>query len=76
MKGSTVSREVKNPNAPVLKDVNFLKGDEAFIFVTKDEKIQLIRQIEKDISILASLNIMDYSLLLGVADIPDQPPNF
>lgn len=72
MKGSTVSREVSNPKAPVLKDVNFLKGEEAFIYMRKDEKHQLMRQIEKDISILAQLNIMDYSLLLGVADV-DQP---
>jgi len=36
MKGSTMAREVKNPRAEVLKDVNFLKSDEAFIYMRRD----------------------------------------
>lgn len=70
MKGSTVSREVRNRRAEVLKDVNFLKSEEAFLYMRKDEKEQLLRQIDKDISLLSDRNIMDYSLLLGVADLP------
>lgn len=38
MKGSLVKREVKNPNSSVLKDVNFLKQPQSFIFMTKVEK--------------------------------------
>lgn len=33
LKGSTVSREVKNPNADVLKDMNYLKSNDAFIMM-------------------------------------------
>jgi hypothetical protein len=35
MKGSTIKREVKDPNAPVLKDVNFFKSQEPFILMRR-----------------------------------------
>lgn len=34
LKGSTIKREVKNPNADVLKDINFLKSDDAFLLMS------------------------------------------
>lgn len=38
MKGSTVSREVKDPKANVFKDMNYLKSNEAFIMMDADER--------------------------------------
>lgn len=38
MKGSLVKREVKNPMSTVQKDVNFLKSNQPFIFMSKEEK--------------------------------------
>lgn len=69
MKGSMVNREVKNPNAAVLKDVNFLKSSQPFIYMTGEEKEQFLTQVTKDITMLAEQNIMDYSLLLGVSNV-------
>ena len=66
MKGSTVSREVKDPKANVFKDMNYLKSNDAFIMMDADERERLISQIEADITMLKDQNIMDYSLLLGV----------
>ena len=66
MKGSTVSREVKDPKANVFKDMNYLKSNDAFIMMDADERERLISQIKADITMLKDQNIMDYSLLLGV----------
>jgi hypothetical protein len=66
MKGSTVSREVKDPKANVLKDMNYLKSNDAFIMMDAEEREKLVKQIEADITMLRDQNIMDYSLLLGV----------
>ena len=38
LKGSTIKREVKNPNAEVFKDINFLNSDEAFLLLPKKTK--------------------------------------
>jgi 1-phosphatidylinositol-4-phosphate 5-kinase len=67
LKGSTIQREVKNPtNIDVLKDINLLNGDDAFLFMTPLRKEQLVNQIDEDIRLLMKQNIMDYSLLLAV----------
>ena len=42
MKGSLVKREVKNPVAAVLKDVNFLKLGQSFIFMRKQQKCEFM----------------------------------
>lgn len=67
MKGSTVQREVKDPHAAVFKDINYFKSPDCFLFLSKESKLRLIDDITKDIDMLKQHNIMDYSLLLGVA---------
>ena len=66
MKGSTVQREEKNPQASVLKDINYFRSNDCFIYLSKANKTALIDQVTKDIDMLSRHNIMDYSLLLGV----------
>jgi hypothetical protein len=66
MKGSTVQRYVKDQNATVLKDINYFKSADCFIYMSKENKIRLVDEITKDINMLKKHNIMDYSLLLGV----------
>jgi 1-phosphatidylinositol-4-phosphate 5-kinase len=57
----------KNPNA-VMKDQNWVKNKEKIQLGT--EKRQLFfTQLERDVDILKRLNIMDYSLLVGIHDI-------
>lgn len=69
LKGSTIKREVKNPNAEVLKDINFLNSDDAFLLLPSSVKKDLFHQIKGDITLLSNHNIMDYSLLIGVHSI-------
>ena len=69
LKGSTIKREVKNPNADVFKDINYLKSNDAFLFMSPERKSQLIKQIKADITLLSNQNIMDYSILLGIGTI-------
>jgi len=38
LKGSTVSREVKDPKADVLKDMNYLKSNDAFIMMDPEDR--------------------------------------
>jgi hypothetical protein len=66
LKGSTVQREVKDRKATVLKDINYFKSNDCFLYLSKENKIKLIDEITKDIDMLKRHNIMDYSLLLGV----------
>lgn len=66
MKGSTIQRDVKDPNAPVFKDINYFRSSDCFIYLTKQNKVKLLDIIEKDLEMLKQFNIMDYSLLLGV----------
>ena len=51
-----------------MKDVNFIESNDLFLFLDTDDRDQLIEQIKSDTEFLHSLNIMDYSLLLGVND--------
>jgi hypothetical protein len=67
LKGSTVQREVKDPHASVKKDINYFRSADCFMFVSPELKIRLIDQVTKDIEMLRKQNVMDFSLLLGVA---------
>ena len=73
LKGSTAGRFVtaeqhkQNPNA-VLKDVNFLENKQRIKFGPLKQK-QLLMQLREDAGFLARMNIMDYSLLLGIHDV-------
>jgi hypothetical protein len=66
MKGSTIQREVKDPEASVMKDINYFRSSDCFVFMTKSNKVRFIDIITKDLEMLKQFNIMDYSLLLAV----------
>ena len=73
LKGSTIGRELKeeslktNPRA-TLKDLNWLRRDMHLEF---DQSIRqvFVEQLQKDVALLQKLQIMDYSLLVGMHDI-------
>jgi len=48
-----------------LKDLDFLKDKQA-IFIGNKRKIKWLDQLEKDTIFLTELNVMDYSLLIGI----------
>jgi 1-phosphatidylinositol-4-phosphate 5-kinase len=69
LKGSLVGRESSKEartKGCVLKDKDLLNDGRKFHLGSKKE--DFMKQIEKDAQFLASLNIMDYSLLIGVHD--------
>lgn len=73
LKGSTWGRFTKvdssNPEEqPVLKDLNWLDRDETIKFGPLKKK-KFLEQLKMDVELLAKLNIMDYSLLLGIHDM-------
>lgn len=77
LKGSTWGRETKvdhkrlevDPSyRPVLKDINWLKQNQKIYFGPLKSKKFLI-QLKKDVDLLAKLNTMDYSLLIGIHDM-------
>jgi len=70
LKGSTYSREVKGrvSSSSTLKDQNFVKNQhhvQEINLVGRDCEL-INTAIRKDSNFLASVNIMDYSLLLGI----------
>lgn len=73
LKGSTVGRDLKeddlalNPRA-TLKDLNWLRRNYHFEF-GPDKKQVFIDQMQRDVTLLQRLKIMDYSLLVGIHDI-------
>lgn len=73
LKGSTFGRltseeEVaRNPHA-VMKDQNWVKNKER-IQLGASKRALFLTQLERDVDILQRLNIMDYSLLVGIHDI-------
>lgn len=50
---------------PVLKDLNWLDSNERIKFGPSKKK-KFLQQLKADVCLLAKLNIMDYSLLLGI----------
>ena len=67
LKGSTVSREVKNTkDKGVLKDINYYRSNECFFFFDEDKRDKFLNQVRLDIGMLKNHNIMDYSLLVAV----------
>eukprot|EP00466_Bigelowiella_natans_P019452 jgi/Bigna1/128099/aug1.5_g2807 len=61
LKGSTINRSTP-PGSSTMKDNDLREG----LHVRKETADQILRQLQADSQFLASLNIMDYSLLLGV----------
>ncbi|BFZ60864.1 Phosphatidylinositol-4-phosphate 5-kinase [Saitoella coloradoensis] len=73
LKGSTIGRDfreedlAKNPRA-TLKDLNWIRRDmHLSLGPTKGELF--LRQVKTDVDLLSRLNIMDYSLLIGIHDL-------
>ncbi|KAI8610111.1 hypothetical protein BC830DRAFT_1213598 [Chytriomyces sp. MP71] len=73
LKGSTVGRMTSEEKArkypgTVLKDLNWLKRERKLFLGPVKRKI-LVDQMEKDVTFLKKMNIMDYSLLIGIHDL-------
>lgn len=65
----TKDKEPKDQNHfPVLKDLNWLEQERSIEFGPLKKKKFLV-QLKKDVELLSRLNIMDYSLLLGIHDM-------
>lgn len=70
LKGSLIGRAAKKKerdNGGVLKDMDLLT-DNRKICVGSETKRLVMEQLSRDAYFLASLNIMDYSLLVGIHD--------
>lgn len=73
LKGSTWGRYTRvdkdtDLSNVTLKDLNWLeRGDK--IKLGPDKKKMFIEQLESDVKLLKKINVMDYSLLLGVHDV-------
>ncbi|CAO3668449.1 unnamed protein product [Rhizopus stolonifer] len=73
LKGSTLGRFLpeeeilKNPYA-VMKDLNWEKQDRKLQLGPEKRKL-FMTQIVRDVTLLSQLNIMDYSLLVGIHDM-------
>jgi len=73
LKGSTIGREFDeaklkdNPKGP-LKDLNWINRGMSMQFGPRKKNL-LMSQLKKDVELLSSLNIMDYSLLIGIHDL-------
>lgn len=73
LKGSTVGRDYreedleKNPRA-TLKDLNWLRR-QRHLELGLEKKRLFMEQLQKDVKLMQQLQIMDYSLLIGVHDL-------
>uniref|UniRef100_A0A8C4NJB6 Phosphatidylinositol 5-phosphate 4-kinase type-2 alpha n=1 Tax=Eptatretus burgeri TaxID=7764 RepID=A0A8C4NJB6_EPTBU len=72
LKGSTVAREAsdkeKAKELPTLKDKDFI-NEKQKLFVGEENKKMVLGKLKKDVEFLATLKIMDYSLLVGIHDV-------
>ncbi|XP_059575294.1 phosphatidylinositol 5-phosphate 4-kinase type-2 gamma isoform X2 [Alligator mississippiensis] len=73
LKGSLVSREAsdkeKGKDLPTLKDMDFLNKNER-VYVGEEAKREFLEKLKRDVEFLVQLKIMDYSLLLGIHEVP------
>lgn len=73
LKGSTIGRDYKeedlekNPRA-TLKDLNWLRRQRNLELGIQKKKL-FLEQLQKDVVLLKRLQIMDYSLLVGIHDL-------
>ncbi|CAG8512693.1 7046_t:CDS:10 [Ambispora gerdemannii] len=72
LKGSTVGREYtkadEQSKGAVLKDLNWTKRNRRLELGPIKRKL-FVEQLEKDVELLKRMNIMDYSLLVGLHDM-------
>lgn len=64
---STQPRTFKKPR--VLKDVDFLKSEDLFIYLDHELKENILELISNDLTFFKNLNVMDYSLLVGISHL-------
>ncbi|KAA3678914.1 1-phosphatidylinositol-4-phosphate 5-kinase [Paragonimus westermani] len=73
LKGSTYRRRASDKelarDSPTLKDLDFRERHPDGIWLEAETYDALIKTIEKDCLVLESLQIMDYSLLLGIHNL-------
>jgi len=71
LKGSTVQREAsdkeKRKENPTFKDNDFVK-DNVKIYLDDEIRAEFLTTLKSDVEFLASLKLMDYSLLVGIHD--------
>lgn len=73
LKGSTVGRDYreddlsKNPRA-TLKDLNWLRRQQQLALGIQKKQL-FLEQLQRDVVLLKRLQIMDYSLLVGIHDV-------
>ncbi|XP_039265956.1 phosphatidylinositol 5-phosphate 4-kinase type-2 alpha-like [Styela clava] len=71
LKGSTVQREAsekeKTKEFPTFKDNDFVK-DNVKIYMDQEARESFLTMLKRDVEFLASLKLMDYSLLVGIHD--------
>ncbi|CAG89527.2 DEHA2F18062p [Debaryomyces hansenii CBS767] len=74
LKGSTWGRKYEVPEKSqslanfTLKDLNWLERNDKIKFGPEKRKL-FFEQLEKDVKLLQKINVMDYSLLLGIHDV-------
>ncbi|KAM9792454.1 phosphatidylinositol 5-phosphate 4-kinase type-2 beta-like isoform 1-T1 [Neosynchiropus ocellatus] len=72
LKGSTVAREAsdkeKAKELPTFKDNDFLNEGQK-LQIGDDNKKYFLEKLKRDVEFLATLKIMDYSLLVGIHDV-------
>ncbi|EDO17594.1 hypothetical protein Kpol_1061p18 [Vanderwaltozyma polyspora DSM 70294] len=79
LKGSTWGRitsvtkdenkdENESESSNVLKDLNWLHQKEKILFGPLKKRV-FLQQLKRDISLLNTMNVMDYSLLIGIYDL-------
>lgn len=61
-------KEKKELSDYTLKDLNWLERDDRIKFGPEKRKI-FLTQLEADVKLLKKINVMDYSLLLGIHDV-------
>jgi 1-phosphatidylinositol-4-phosphate 5-kinase len=78
LKGSQIGREASESDKkklfPVLKDKDLKKSGIRFFF--QPERAEFLKQLESDCKLLTNLNMMDYSLLIGIFDKSRVDPQY
>ena len=71
LKGSRIDREAKDSEkeqtTPTFKDNDFTQ-ENMKLHIGETARLKVLEKLKKDVNFLSSLNIMDYSLLVGIHD--------
>lgn len=60
------SKEERNENCPTFKDLDFLDHHPGGLFLYHGDYVKLMNTLQRDVRVLESFQIMDYSLLIGI----------